>query len=230
MDWIGCEVLQCAHMNTHDIARYIDHTLLAPTAGAEEVRRLCAEALEYGFASVCVNPYWIPLVAELLHRSSTAACGVVGFPLGASLSESKAAEAQLMVSLGAGELDMVANLGLVKDRNPSVFARDIRLVRAAAPTATLKVILETGALSHAEIEWACRIACDEGAQFVKTSTGFHKSGGATLEAVSLLRRIAPPGVGVKASGGIRDREDAERMIEAGASRIGTSSGLAIMGD
>jgi deoxyribose-phosphate aldolase len=211
------------------LAACIDHTLLKPTATADQVRALCAEARAAGFASACVNPCHIPLVAGCLAGSAVKACAVVGFPLGANASRIKAAEAALAVAAGAAEVDMVLNVGALKSGQTSAAAADIRAVVAAAAGAVVKVILETCFLTDEEKRVACRLAVDAGAHFVKTSTGFG-SGGATIADVRLMRAAVGPGIGVKASGGIRTLADALAMLDAGASRLGTSAGMEIIAE
>ncbi len=214
-----------------ELARTIDHTLLKPTATAADIRTLCEEALTHGFAAVCVNPIWIPLVAKLLEGSEVAACSVTGFPLGANLTEVKTVEAIRALDDGAREIDMVIAVGALKERRDDDVREDIAaVVRACqAGEAQCKVILETCYLTDEEKARACRLAIEAEANFVKTSTGFG-SGGATLEDVRLMAaEVREAGLGVKASGGIRTREDALAMLEAGATRIGTSSGIAIVG-
>ncbi|MEN9358680.1 MAG: hypothetical protein RL095_215 [Verrucomicrobiota bacterium] len=204
----------------------IDHTLLKPDATAEQIRKLCDEARQFSFASVCVNPCRVALAAELLKDSGVAVCTVIGFPLGAGLSSCKAAEAAAAVHLGAGEIDMVINIGAVKDGSWSCVEDDIRAVRAACPGQILKVIFETALLQDEEIRQACAASLRAGADFVKTSTGFGP-GGATIEAVRLMKQCVGSRAKVKASGGIRDAESAAAMIAAGAERLGTSAGVAI---
>ena len=211
------------------ITPLIDHTLLKPEATDAQVRELCAEAVEFGFASVCVNPWYVPLVAELLAGSAVRACTVIGFPLGANQSATKAREAELAALQGATELDMVINVGALKSGHDDVVREDIRgVVEAGRPTALVKVILETALLSPEEIAHACCLARDAGAAFVKTSTGFGP-GGATVEDVALMRQTVGRAMGVKASGGIGTRQDAAAMIAAGATRIGASAGVRIAG-
>ncbi len=211
-----------------NLASYIDHTLLKPEASAEAVRQLCHEAREHGFASVCVNSCRVPLAAAELRGSSVVVCAVVGFPLGAMDSDAKAFEAKKAVEAGAREIDMVINIGALKDEAYDLVEEDIRKVKQECGSLVLKVILETCLLSKEEIVRACEIARRAGADYVKTSTGFSK-GGATVEDVALMRRTVGSAMGVKASGGVRSRKDALAMIEAGASRIGASSGVAILG-
>ncbi len=217
----------CAPPLDDAIVPLIDHTLLKPEATEEQVRQLCAEALEYGFASVCINPYYVSLVAGLLEGSRVRACTVVGFPLGAANPEIKAHETRLAVEQGAREIDMVINIGALKSGRDDWVENDIaQVVGAAHPDALVKVILESALLSDDEIVRACHLARDAGADFVKTSTGFGP-GGATAEDVALMRATVGRGMGVKASGGISTRADAAAMIAAGATRIGASAGVRI---
>ncbi len=217
----------CAPPLADAIAPLIDHTLLKPEATEDQVRTLCAEAIELGFASVCINPYYVPLVAELLAGTGVRTCTVVGFPLGAGMPEIKAQEARRAVSQGANEIDMVINVGALKSGRDDWVEWDIRqVVEASRPGALVKVILETALLESTEIERACRLARSAGADFVKTSTGFGP-GGATTEHVALMRRTVGREMGVKASGGIGTRAEAAEMIAAGATRIGASAGVRI---
>ena len=208
-------------------AHLIDHTLLAPTATRDQVLSLCEEAKEAHFASVCVNPYWVPTAHEALQGSGLAVCSVIGFPLGATTTATKEAETRESVAHGANEIDMVMNLGLAKAGEWEGVQDDIRAVVEAADGALVKVILETCLLDNGEIVEACRRSVAAGAHFVKTSTGFSTSG-ATEGAVRLMRETVGPDFGVKASGGIRTAEDFTRMVEAGANRIGASAGLRII--
>lgn len=210
------------------LARLLDHTLLKPDATGAEIERLCGEARRLGFATVCVHPSWVELCVRLLEGSGVGVCAVVGFPLGATTSAVKAAEAREAAANGARELDMVLHLGALKSGDDAAVLEDIRAVRAAVPGRTLKVILETGLLSREEKVRACLLAREAGADFVKTSTGFGP-GGATVEDVRLLRETVGPRMGVKASGGIRDAAAAAAMIAAGATRLGTSASVAIVG-
>ena len=210
------------------LASYIDHTILKPEARKAEVERLCEEAVRFQFASVCVNPCWIPLVADKLRGSGVLACCVVGFPLGATPAECKAHEAAVCVRNGAQEVDMVINVGALKDGDLALVRDDIAAVRQACGKATLKVIIETCLLTDEEKVIACRLSCEAGADFVKTSTGFSKAG-ATAADIALMRRTVGPDIGVKASGGIRTQADALAMIAAGAARIGASAGITIIG-
>ena len=214
-------------MNTKELAKTIDHTLLKPNATAAQVLKLCDEAKEYGFASVCVNPSRVALAAQALAGTDVTACCVVGFPLGAIPSVSKAAEAAECVRSGAREIDMVINIGAAKDGDWALVESDIAAVRAACGPAKLKVIIETCLLTDEEKVEACLAAKRAGADFVETSTGF-STGGATVEDVRLMRRTVGPEMGVKASGGIHNRQEALAMLEAGATRIGASSGIAIV--
>ena len=213
-------------MNAGELAKHIDHTLLKPDASEDAVRRLCAEAREFGFASVCVNGSFTELVARELKGSGVKTCVVVGFPLGAGTSAAKAFETADAVSRGAEEIDMVLSVGRLRSGETAAVREDIRAVVKAAEGALVKVILETCLLTDEQKELACRLAEEAGAHFVKTSTGF-STGGATVEDVALMRRVVGDRLGVKASGGIRTREDAERMIAAGASRIGASASVTI---
>jgi deoxyribose-phosphate aldolase len=211
-----------------DLARLIDHTILAPDATRAQVQRFCGEAIEHGFCSVCVNPVYTRLVATQLSGTGVRTCTVIGFPLGAAITEIKAAEAAYAAAAGADEIDMVIAIGSLKDGDHDSVRRDIAAVRRSTPRALLKVIIETCLLTEDEKFLACQFAKAEGADFVKTSTGFSRSG-ATITDIALMREAVGPDTGVKASGGIRTREAAEAMIAAGASRLGTSSGVAIIG-
>ena len=208
------------------IAAMIDHTLLAPEVTADDVRRTCAEALEFSVAAVCVSPTMVEVaVREMAGRIPVAS--VVGFPSGAHLPEAKALEAERACEAGAREIDMVINLGLAKEGRWNEIEHEVALVRAST-SGSLKVIIESSALVDEEIVHACSTTVRAGADFVKTSTGFHKSGGATIEAVRLMRATVGSGIGVKASGGVRSWDLAVAMVDAGASRIGTSSTRAIL--
>jgi deoxyribose-phosphate aldolase len=210
-------------------ARYIDHTLLKPDATRDQVTQLCREADQYHFASVCVNPTQVKLCAELLKQSQAKVCSVIGFPLGASLPETKAFETEQAIKDGAVEIDMVINIGALKDRNLDLVARDILAVVKAAHGggAILKVIIETALLTDEEKQIACLLAKEAGADFVKTSTGFSKAG-ATAEDVALMRHTVGPLMGVKAAGGVSSKEDLDKMVRAGATRIGASAGVRIV--
>ena len=214
-------------MDKKTIAAMIDHTLLKPEATAAQVEKLCAEAAEYHFASVCVNPVYIPLAARLLKDTGVKVCCVVGFPLGAIAPEQKAAEAASCAAMGAEELDMVIHVGAAKAGDWALVQRDIEGVVKAAAGRTVKVIIETCLLTDEEKVKACEAAKAAGAHFVKTSTGF-STGGATTHDIALMRKTVGPKMGVKASGGIRDYATAMAMIEAGANRIGASAGIEIV--
>lgn len=209
-------------------AAMIDHTLLKPEATKEQVRTLCEEAVKYGFHSVCVNSSFVYYCASLLRNTDVKVCTVIGFPLGAMSTAGKAAEAKAAVADGAGELDMVIHVGMIKSGDWDYVRQDIAsVVEAADGQALVKVILETCLLTDEEKEKACRICLEAGADYVKTSTGF-SSGGATVEDVALMRRTVGDKAGVKASGGIRTLADVKAMTRAGASRIGASAGIAIV--
>lgn len=210
------------------LAKYIDHTLLAPDASREQIRTLCEEAMEHGFYSVCLNSAQVPYAASCLTDNNVVICAVVGFPLGAGLSDTKAFEAERAIAAGAGEIDMVLNIGWLKEGLLEAVREDIAAVHRACGAVPLKVILETCLLSDEQKVQACEICRDLGVAFVKTSTGFSRSG-ATAEDVALMRKTVGAGVGVKASGGVRDYPTAVKMIEAGATRLGSSSGIAIVG-
>lgn len=212
-----------------NIAHYIDHTLLKPEATTEQITTLCHEAREYNFASVCVNPAHVKLAAELLQGSEVQVCTVIGFPLGATLSAVKAFETEQVISLGATEVDMVINIGALKDGNFELVQQDIAAVVNAAHqhNAHCKVIIETALLTNSEKIKACQLAQNAAADFVKTSTGF-SSAGATPEDVALMRQTVGPEMGVKAAGGVKNYADALKMIEAGATRLGASAGVKIV--
>ena len=216
-------------MTQSQAARLIDHTLLRPDATVDDVRKVCAEARDYSFASVCVNPYWVPLVAAELAGSPVKVCTVVGFPLGASTTRNKVAETAEAVSTGAQEIDMVLNIGELRRGNHDAVREDIQAVAVAAHRggAILKVILETALLSDEQKAAGCTLAKLAGAEFVKTSTGF-STHGATVRDVALMRDVVGPALGVKASGGIRTLEDLENMVAAGATRIGASASVKIV--
>ena len=210
-----------------NIAGMIDHTMLKADASSETIRRYCREAKEYGFASVCVNTCHVPLVAKELKGSPVKVCCVVGFPLGAMLSTAKAFETAEAVKLGAEEVDMVINIGAMKDKNYKFVREDKRDVVKAASGKTVKVILETCLLDKEEIIKACELSVEAGADFVKTSTGF-STGGANVEDVALMKHTVGEKARVKASGGIRTPEQAEALIRAGADRIGAGNGLVLL--
>ncbi len=207
--------------------KYIDHTLLKADASKEQIETLIEEAKKYDFASVCVNPTWVSFAAQVLKGTDVKVCTVIGFPLGANTPELKAFETNDAIQNGADEVDMVINIGALKSRNFDLVERDIRAVVEAAKGTLVKVIIETCLLTDDEKVKACQIAQKAGADFVKTSTGF-STGGATVEDVALMRKTVGPDMGVKASGGARSYEDALAFIKAGATRIGASSGVAIM--
>lgn len=210
------------------IQNYIDHTLLKPGAAEEQIKQVCAEAREYGFASVCVNPYYASLVRKELEGTKVKTCVVVGFPLGATTKEVKAFETKQAIENGAQEVDMVINIGALKSKKYEDVKEDIEaVVEASNGKALVKVIIETCLLTKEEKVKVCEISKEVGADFVKTSTGF-STGGATVEDIKLMRETVGPNMGVKASGGVRTKEDAESVIAAGATRIGASSSIAIV--
>ena len=211
----------------NNISNMIDHTLLKASATREDIKRICAEAREYGFASVCVNSCYAKLVSGELDGCGIKTCCVVGFPLGAMSTRAKAYEAECAVADGAGEIDMVINVGALKEGNNAYVEDDIHAVVEAAKPAIVKVIIETCLLTDEEKERACRISEKAGAAFVKTSTGF-STGGANVHDVALMRRTVGDRLGVKASGGIHTPEQAEELIRAGADRIGASNGAALI--
>ena len=214
-------------MNTK-FATYIDHTLLKAETKKDEILRLCEEARTYDFASVCVNPTWVKTAASALEGSLVKVCTVIGFPLGASTTETKAFETENAIQNGAHEIDMVINIGALRDGDDALVRNDIEaVVNAAKGKALVKVIIETSLLTEQEKRKACELSVLAGADFVKTSTGF-STGGATEDDVKLMRAVVGPEMGVKASGGVRSFEDMKMMIDAGATRIGASSGVQIM--
>lgn len=208
-------------------SKYIDHTLLKAYATSKEIMNLCAEANKYDFASVCVNPCNVALAHKLLAGTDVKVCTVIGFPLGANTSDVKAYETTSAIANGADECDMVINIGALKEGNTDLVYKDIKAVVDAANGVLVKVIIETCYLTPEEIVTACELSKKAGADFVKTSTGFG-TGGAKAEDVALMRKTVGPDMGVKASGGVRNKEDFEKMIEAGANRIGCSAGVQIM--
>lgn len=210
-----------------DLNRMIDHTLLKQDASSEAIEKLCNEALEFHFASVCVNPSFVPLASKLLKGSDVKVCTVIGFPLGATLPEVKAYEAKLAIEKGATEIDMVLNDSMAKEHNYKYIENEVKAVKNACGNILLKVILETCLLSDVEIIECSKASVRGGADYVKTSTGF-STGGATTHAVELMRKAVGPKIGVKASGGIHNRDEALAMIKAGASRIGASCGVKIV--
>lgn len=207
--------------------KLIDHTLLKQTATPEQIMELCKEAKEYDFMSVCVNPCYVPLASELLKDSNVKVCTVVGFPLGMNLTKTKLEETELALKLGADEIDMVINVGMLKDHQDDYVENEINLLKQACGSHILKVIIETCLLTDEEKVRACLLAKKAGADFVKTSTGF-SLGGATVHDVKLMRETVGKEMGVKASGGVKTHEDLIAMVEAGATRIGTSSGVKII--
>ena len=219
-----------ANLYPRDIARKIDHTLLKPEATREQIETLCREAREHGFATVCINPAWVRLCSTLLRGSETRVCTVVGFPLGATVPEVKAYEASRVVDAGACEVDMVINVGALKSGDYRLVERDIAgVVEASRPGGALtKVIIEAALLTDDEKVKACVLAKAACADFVKTSTGFHPSGGASVRAVELMAATVAPRLGVKASGGIRTAADAVAMLDAGATRLGLSGTRAVL--
>ncbi len=224
----GSSAKDAEDLTAGSMAKYIDHTLLKPEASEDDVRKVCDEAKKYNFASVCVNPNHIKFVAEQLEGSGVAPCVVIGFPLGATMPEIKAEETKAVIAIGAKEVDMVVNIGAIKSGKWPLVMRDIEaVVGAAKGKALVKVIIETCLLTDEEKVRVCAIAKMADADYVKTSTGF-STGGATKEDVALMRQTVGPLIGVKASGGVRDYETAVAMIKAGATRLGTSSGVAIV--
>lgn len=206
---------------------YIDHTLLKANATQAEILQLCLEAKTYAFASVCVNPFWVPICREALKDSSVMVCTVIGFPLGASSTLSKANETRIAYEQGADEFDMVINIGALKDNQDDIVRKDIQAVVEAAQGRTVKVILENCLLSEEEKIRACELCVEAKAHFVKTSTGFSLAG-ATFEDVALMKKVVNGQCKVKAAGGVRSMEDMQKMIESGADRIGTSSGVKLV--
>ncbi|MDD5262854.1 MAG: deoxyribose-phosphate aldolase [Methylacidiphilales bacterium] len=212
---------------TESLASLIDHTLLKPDVTVTQIKKLCHEALEFGFYSVCINPYWISTAKPLLAGSGVKICTVAGFPLGANLPKSKAHEAAIAFAAGADEIDMVMNIGAALENHWNFIEHEIHEVVSVSRQHPVKVVLETCLLNDEQIREACKATENAGAAFVKTSTGFG-SGGATVEAVQLMRKSVSAALGVKASGGIRTRDAALKLVEAGANRLGTSSGIAIV--
>jgi deoxyribose-phosphate aldolase len=217
-------------VNAQQLAARIDHTLLKPEVTATDIVRLCQEAREYGFATVCVNPTRVSLARQELEGSTVSVCSVVGFPLGANISATKARETELAILDGAVEIDMVLNIGLLKDGSKDAAAKDVAEVRRRAEGLVLKVIIEAAILTDTEIEAASRICVDAGADFVKTSTGFNQAGGATVEQVRRIRSVIGDHAHIKAAGGIRTLADALALIAAGADRLGASAGISILSE
>lgn len=221
---IGEEVI----MMNNELAKYIDHTQLKPDTTKDSIEKLVAEAKEYEFASVCVNPSWVPFCYEKLKYTNVKVCTVIGFPLGATSTQSKVFETEQAIKDGATEVDMVINIGLLKSGEDDPVKQDIAaVVKAAENKALTKVIIETSLLTEDEKIRACKLAKEAGADFVKTSTGF-STGGATVEDIKLMRKTVGSDLGVKASGGVRDLETTKAMIDAGATRIGASAGVDII--
>jgi deoxyribose-phosphate aldolase len=211
-----------------ELAKYIDHTQLKPDTTQEKMEELIEEAKEYGFASVCVNPYWVPFCYERLRNTSVKVCTVIGFPLGSNATDTKIYETKQAIKAGAEEVDMVINVGELKSGHDQLVKEDINaVVQAAGDKALIKVIIETALLTNEEKVRACQLAKEAGADYVKTSTGF-SGGGATRSDIELMRKTVGGKMGVKASGGIRDLKTTNMMIEAGATRIGASAGAAIL--
>ncbi|MRH43078.1 deoxyribose-phosphate aldolase [Aquibacillus halophilus] len=211
-----------------ELAKMIDHTQLKPDTDNNKIDEIIREAIESGFASVCVNPYWVSYCYERLKDTDVKVCTVIGFPLGATTTETKVFETENAIKNGATEIDMVVNVGALKSNDYGTVEKDIRaVVHAAKDNALTKVIIETALLTDEEKVRACEIAKESGADYVKTSTGF-SGGGASVEDIALMRRTVGPEMGVKASGGVRDRQSTEAMIEAGATRIGASAGVQII--
>lgn len=211
----------------NDIARLIDFTALRPEVTGEQIEKLCKEARQYHFYSVCINPYFIPLAKAFLADAEVKICTVVGFPLGATLSQVKVYEAKEAAKMGAQEIDVVINVSALKDKDYQKVLQEIRLVVRAVPGLLCKVILENCLLTNEEKKIACQIVLEAGAHFVKTSTGFDK-GGATIADIRLMRKVVGNHLGIKAAGGIRDYKTALQMIKAGATRIGASQGIQIV--
>ena len=208
-------------------SKYIDHTLLKPEATKEQIKELCQQAMEYDFASVCVNPYWVSYCAQLLKESDVMVCTVIGFPLGANTSALKAFETKEAIENGADEVDMVINIGELKAGNDKAVLEDIKAVVQASEDKTVKVILETCLLSDDEIRRACNLCVEAKEEFVKTSTGFNREG-ANVHVVKVMKEAVQDKALIKAAGGVRTPEDMDEMIKAGASRIGTSKGISLM--
>tara|TARA_Y100000588_G_scaffold383692_1_gene473560 strand:+ start:16 stop:657 length:642 start_codon:yes stop_codon:yes gene_type:complete len=210
-----------------NLAHFIDHTNLKPDAQETDIKVLCNEAIKYDFASVCINPVYVPIAKSLLRDANSLVCSVVGFPLGADSAEMKYAEARFLIFNGVDEIDMVINIGSLKERRTNIVKKEIKKVVDAAEGKIVKVIIETSLLENDEKILACNLVKDCGANFVKTSTGFSKVG-ATIEDVELIKETVGDAIGIKASGGIKNKEAAISFIQAGASRIGTSNGVKII--
>lgn len=217
-------------MKIGNLAQYIDHTLLKQDSTREEIVQLCNEAAKHSFKAVCVNPYWVSEAARWLAETEVQIATVIGFPLGATTTRTKVFETKEVIKHGATEIDMVLNVGALKSSQKTKVLEDIKeVVQAAMDKAIVKVIIETGLLTEQEKELACQLVKQAGAQYVKTSTGFGP-GGATVEDIAFMREIVGKNLGIKASGGIRDRQTAEAMIKAGATRIGASDSLSIISE
>lgn len=217
-------------MTAASFARMVDHTILSATATRSDVERICAEAREFGTASVCVNPYWVSTVSDLLQGSDVLTCSVVGFPLGAETAGGTFLTAGLAIEHGANEIDMVLPLGLLLAGEYDAVTEHLKQIFTVSDGTVFKVIIESATLTDDQIVQACKCAVDAGAGFVKTSTGFHASGGASVEAVELMRSTVGPTIGVKASGGIRSLADVEAMVAAGANRLGMSATAAVINE
>lgn len=212
-----------------NISKTIDHTILKSEATREQVQKVCDEAREYSFASVCINPCWVSYASKLMHGTDVKICTVVGFPLGATNTETKAFEAKCAIDAGADEIDMVINIGWLKSGNIDDVGKDIAAVRASVPSpAKLKVIIEASALTREEIKLVSRVCVENQADYVKTSTGMHSTGGAKIEDVKLIRQTIGNGAKIKAAGGIKTKLELKAFLDAGADRIGCSSGVQIM--
>ncbi|MDO4799587.1 MAG: deoxyribose-phosphate aldolase [Bacillota bacterium] len=211
-----------------NLAKYIDHTILKAETTTEQVEKIAKEAVEHSFFSVCVNSSYVPLVRSLVEGSTVRITSVIGFPLGAMSTAAKVAETKDAIAAGADEIDMVIHLGMLKDGRYDAVREDIRQVKEACGNRLLKVIIESAALTDEEIVRACKLSEEAGADFVKTSTGFHAAGGASEAAVALMRRTVGDRLGVKASGGIRDYDTAVRMVQSGATRLGASASVDIV--
>lgn len=217
-------------MPNMNLAKYIDHTLLKPDTTEEQITKLVSEAKEYEFASVCVNPYWVSYCYEELKNTTVKVCTVIGFPLGATTKQAKVLETKQAIKDGAAEVDMVINIGALKSGNDAFVKDDISgVVEASSKRALTKVIIETALLTDEEKIRACQLAKEAGADYVKTSTGF-SGGGATKSDIELMRKNVGKDLGIKASGGVRDLQSVQTLIEAGATRIGASAGVAILSD
>ena len=220
-------------MNARELAAYIDHTLLKAESTSQDIDKICDQAIEFGFCAVCVNPRWVRVAADKLENTNVKVCSVAGFPLGAEMAKVKAAQAKELIFAGADEVDMVADLAAIIERDHKYIENDLREVlkvcRGVRPDVTLKVIIESAALNEEQIKFVCQIADFCGVDFLKTSTGLHPAGGAAVDDIKLMRQFAPH-CKIKAAGGIRTAQQAIELIEAGADRIGTSAGPAIIAE